>query len=842
MTPAELSRRLASRRALAWAALWFERLWPALWPPLGVAGLFICLAFLGLPRLLPPLGQTLFLVLFALAALILLVRGIARLRAPGADAVDRRLERASGLAHRPLATLADHPAVADEAGLALWRAHVARAARQITRLRVGAPHPGLARIDRRALRGGLVVALVASAGVAGADAPARLGAALHPTLPHGTPAPATELQAWITPPAYTGVAPLFLKPDTGDVAVPAGSHFTANVTGGTGGAPSLNLAGQKTEFRALDAGSFQADAMLDQDGALSVSRDGSSLGGWDVKVIPDHLPIVAWAAPPGLGRARLHTRLPWHVTDDYGVTTLAAELRLESRPEAAPLVVPIPLPAATKDARGAAEQDLSAHPWAGLPVIARLVARDGAGQTGQSADAKLVLPERTFHNKEAQALIAIRKGLSLHPDDRDDALAGLDSLLVQPGSIGTDPGMYVNLAAIYYLLEFDHSPEAVAAAQEQMWRLALQLEEGAAAQTDRALQAAREAAEHALAQFRANPTEANRKDLEAKLQALRDAIQKHLQALARQLQNLPRAPADLNGRRLSTRDLERMARRALDAARNGSPEQAEQALAQLERALDALRDAKPMTEADRQRAAQQRKGRQGMSAIQDLLGREGGLLDRAQERAREMERTGMEQQGATDARKTDRGVQRALRRALGEVMQQLGDLTGKVPESLGEADRAMEGAARALGAGQDGAAQTAELKAVEALQKGGREAAQQMASKFGNGQGQQGEGQGMGEGSEGQGSVSLWGDGGEQGYGPDGTDGQEFGQRGRGRDPLGRQIGPGGQEVDDGEVTVPDQAAPHRSEAIEEELRRRGAERTRPKEELDYIDRLLKQF
>jgi hypothetical protein len=33
-----------------------------------------------------------------------------------------------------------------------------------------------------------------------------------------------------------------------------------------------------------------------------------------------------------------------------------------------------------------------------------------------------------------------------------------------------------------------------------------------------------------------------------------------------------------------------------------------------------------------------------------------------------------------------------------------------------------------------------------------------------------------------------------------------------------------------------------RTRAIQEELRRRGGERTRPQEELDYIDRLLKQF
>jgi hypothetical protein len=33
-----------------------------------------------------------------------------------------------------------------------------------------------------------------------------------------------------------------------------------------------------------------------------------------------------------------------------------------------------------------------------------------------------------------------------------------------------------------------------------------------------------------------------------------------------------------------------------------------------------------------------------------------------------------------------------------------------------------------------------------------------------------------------------------------------------------------------------------RTRAIQEELRRREAERTRPQPELDYIDRLLKQF
>ena len=41
---------------------------------------------------------------------------------------------------------------------------------------------------------------------------------------------------------------------------------------------------------------------------------------------------------------------------------------------------------------------------------------------------------------------------------------------------------------------------------------------------------------------------------------------------------------------------------------------------------------------------------------------------------------------------------------------------------------------------------------------------------------------------------------------------------------------------------VPDQMEQARGRDIQQELRRRGADRTRPTEELNYIDRLLKPF
>ena len=129
----------------------------------------------------------------------------------------------------------------------------------------------------------------------------------------------------------------------------------------------------------------------------------------------------------------------------------------------------------------------------------------------------------------------------------------------------------------------------------------------------------------------------------------------------------------------------------------------------------------------------------------------GGLLDRAQGRAQDKAPDsvpGKTEEKAVDRspeRKADQRVQQALRRALGELMQQFGDLTGEVPQSLSEADTAMREAGQSLGEGTDPAAAAAEQRAIEALQKGGREMGQTMAKKFGPGQVGVGEAPGDGD-------------------------------------------------------------------------------------------------
>jgi hypothetical protein len=174
-------------------------------------------------------------------------------------------------------------------------------------------------------------------------------------------------------------------------------------------------------------------------------------------------------------------------------------------------------------------------------------------------------------------------------------------------------------------------------------------------------------------------------------------------------------------------------------------------------------------------------------------------------------------------------------------MQQFTDLSGEASPGLGEADQAMRESATQLNQGQDQAASDSQQQAIAALQKGNREMGQAMA-KMGQqpGQGQGGEGDDSDQDGE-QGLMGMMMPGGQQGQGrgngplpgsPDRDPG--------GRDPLGRYNQ--GNSTDNADVAVPEERERQRTQAIQDELRRRGADQERPREELDYIGRLLKQF
>ena len=876
---------LRRKRFHARLVLFFEKLWPALWPPLGLAGVFATLALLEVPYFLDAWGRIALLTGFVLAIGFTLLRGLIRLRTPTIPEADRRLERASGLRHRPLEVLYDRPVLAGADGL--WRTHIARIRAQIGRLRVGIPRPGLAAIDRRALRVLVLMALIAALGVAGEQVPNRLARAFDTGFAPPAVASQMLLQAWITPPSHTGLAPLFLKAEGGTLSVPAGSHLTINLSGGAA-RPDLRQGAHTIAFQTLGEDSFQLDLDLGESGRIAVQRSGDTVVAWDVAVVANVAPEVWFPEPPGIAGATRQPslRLPWQVSHAYGVAGLQAELRLVERPDLPPMVVSIPLPGGVpKQARGARQQDLTPHPWAGLNANITLVARDATGLTGTSAVEEMVLPARIFSNPIARALIVIRKGLTLRPDDRMTGAREIARLSEVPGAWTDDLTGYLNLRAIAYRLRRG-KPATIEEVQTRLWQLALHVEEGAAERTARALEQARQDLRKILEAEKRGDT-LDRAELQQKLKELENALQRHLDALTEQAKRDPGSEKfDPERDRQAARDLERLTEEMKDAAREGRMDEAREKLAELDKLLDELeKGANPrsrMTERQKQRAEKRQQGERQVSAVQDMVKREGGLLDHAQGRDRpgyDYRRPGFGQRPPTGPasgpeqqakeRSGDLRLQQALRRALGELMQQHGDLTGKVPENLGEADRAMREAGQALTQGYDGAAGEAEQRAIAALQKGGKAMAAQTQKMFGSGEDgddEDGDGDQMGEGEgdqpgdqpgdgQGNGQGNSPGRnpgrrGNQYGYNPQGRANRPWGGQQQGmdrhdekRDPLGRVMknGNGGLE-ESGDVDVPEEMEQARTRALQEELRRRGAERTRPKPELDYIDRLLRQF
>ncbi len=835
--------------------LW-EGLWPRLWPVLAVLGLFLVLALLDVPRQLPTGLHILLLMGFAAALGLAGRRAFRGFVPPGEAAAERRLERQSGLSHRPLAALADRPSSDDPAALALWRVHQQRAAAQIDRLRIGTPRPGLPARDPRALRAALVVGLVAAFVIAGGETGERLRRAVSPAFAGPVAGPGLRLEAWVTPPAYTGAPPVFLDPVGGSATVPAGSRLQVSLSGGGGGVPELVADGAATPFQALDAASFAAEMPLEHGLRLAVRRGGTELARWALSVQADAPPSVAFAEPPGRVQRGLGTRMPWRAEDDWGLAGLRAEIRLAARPEAAPLVLDLPLPGSSpKAARGTAQPDLSAHPWAGLEVAARLVARDGAGQEGSSEAATLTLPERSFNHPVARRLIAIRKELSVEPERRTPARRALEEVAEAPEAFEHDTATYLALRVARGRLVSDRRPEAVREVQDILWEAALALEEGRDGRTLRALQQAREALREALDQAerqqqeaRENPERApeqaeQRAELQRRIQELRDAIRQHLEALAERLQreNAEAMPEGSQNRLMDQREMDRRTRRMEEAAREGRTEDAKKELAELEEMLKALEEGRTQRAESPERQQRRERGQQQMGVVQDMVKRQSEMLDRSHQRAEQGERDRSQrgrqpqrQQPSAEAQPQqpeagqDGRRQRALRRALGELMQQFGELTNEIPEGLGRADQAMRQAQEALGQGGD--PRDAQQRALRALQEGGRQMAQSMQRQFGNPQ--PGEGEEEGEPGDMAGENQPGGQGQDQAQ-----------SQGEGRDPLGRRSRDVNGNADNGADTrVPEEAEMLRTRKLQDELRRRGAERERPPEELDYIDRLLKRF
>jgi hypothetical protein len=140
-------------------------------------------------------------------------------------------------------------------------------------------------------------------------------------------------------------------------------------------------------------------------------------------------------------------------------------------------------------------------------------------------------------------------------------------------------------------------------------------------------------------------------------------------------------------------------------------------------------------------------------------------------------------------------------------------------DQLGQAGEAMEDAQGQLGQGNADSAVDSQGRALDAMRRGAQSMAQAM-------QQQQGRGPGGRPGGPG---------------GRMGRLGQQQGRADQETDPLGRPLR-GHDYGDDSTVKVPGEIDVQRARRILEELRRRFGQLSRPQLELDYIERLLKDY
>lgn len=765
---ARLMRRIRSARFV----LIVERVIPALWPAIGVLGLYFALALFGLFTVIPWLVHSLVLAAAVTATGLALENGFRDFRWPGWRDAARRLERDNALSHRPISEADDRLMAgdADPVALELWARHRARALPD--NLRVAWPNPDFDSRDPRRLHLMLLVLLVASLIVARGDWRTRLIGAFDSGAAAGI-----SLDAWVDPPPYTGMAPIYLPAgETRVIAVPAGAILNLRAHGAAH-PPGVTIGDVHPPHFAGVAGEYAATARLVHDGRVRVQASGHRIGLWNLHVIADALPVIFFTARPSVTE-RQAIKFAFKATDDYAVTSAKVVIRPHGKP-GAPILVDLPL-APAKTVAQASYSDLTGHPYAGLMVDAHLEAHDGAGQTGVSKTITFRLPERVFTDPLARALIEQRQALATSEgrEARRAIAEILNALTIAPDKFYADQrGVYTAIRAAYWGIRTAHGPGDIVHVEDLLWQTAMAIEQKgilAAANNLRELQALITAAMAA---------HAPQQVIDQLLQRYNQAMQRYLEAMAenegRAAQKPP--PNDANARTLGFDDLQKMMQAIQQLSASGNREQAAQMLAALQNMLENMRMAKS---GSGQGGQQNSELNQAIQQYGDLMGEQRALMDKT---LRQQQGKGDPKDGGAEglARQQDE-----LRQKLNKSMQKL----GKMGEGLGKAGQSMDQAQKSLSGKDLSNARNAQENALAQMRQGADALAKQM-----------------------------------QGSDLNGQQGQE--------DPLGR--GPVGNGPG---VKLPDANDLARARDILQELRRRAGERGRPPQELDYIDRLLKEF
>lgn len=865
----KLARRVGVKRVLARSVLFTERLLPLFLPIAGIAALFVSLAWFGIYREVPDVVRLaiVFVLVFAFIASFL---PFLKVRLPSISEADRLLEERNGLDHQPVAVQDDQIAADTPFARALWQEHQRRMAERIAALDAGLPQPDIARYDRYALRAVPALLFVTALAYSGSNGAGSIADAFRQHVPESE-APAIRIDAWITPPGYTGQPPVFLSglgtQDAAGVTVPQKSKVTVRISGGpsdekvlfvkqSDGAV-LDVAEKDDPSRPQAAASNTPGAQpapvptpaaanapmvartheleLDEAGELRVADRI-----WTIGVTPDRAPEIAFDGTP---RRAINGALEIAFTakDDYGLQKAHAEIvPLEEQPGATPLYphpdYKLDLPRHNaRDTKGVASRNITEHPLAGQMVRITLVATDGAGQTGRSAPIEMELPGRNFNEPLAAAVAEQRKVFALDTRQMPKAIELNEALVIRPDETIPDLGNFVAIESARARMSMADGEEQLKDTADYLWAIALGIEDGDLSLAERRLRDAQQALSDAL------ENGASDEEIQRLMAELRSAMQEFLQQLAERMQNQQGGQQQQNAQNtLRQQDLDNLLDQLENLARSGNRDQAQQLLSELQRMMNNLQAGRPQQGQQQQNS----EARRQIDKLGEIMQEQQRLMDetfRLDQALRDRMQRGDPQQGeegaegqqqqgqqGQDGQQGQQGQQnldgmtaeqlREALRQLREQQEQLGQQLGELQEGLrgmgmepgpgfGEAQQEMQGAGEALGQGEGDRAVQGQGRAMEALRQGARDMMNQMMQAQ---QGQDGQGPQMGQG---QGNQD-------------------------GRDPLGRPRATSGPDFGE-QVKVPDEIDVQRAREILEAIRDKLGENSSPEIERQYLERLL---
>ncbi len=836
-----LYARVAHLRRVTFAMIAIERLARAFFPFVSWLCFFAGLWLSGITAPLSSWVQQGISAAAIAGAIFFFIRGARAFTWPARTETDLRLQEQSGVRHRPLSALDD--TLAGTRGgetRALWDKSRDALPAAIAKLKPALPRPVLALADPAALRIFAVLTLIIGIVMAGNAWQPRLRAGIWPFSFSPTGLAQSDVATLtITPPAYTDRETIIIKGvakrDDAPIDIAEGSIIKAHVTGGFG-TPYLHMDETEIALEPLDDHSHRLETPIVPGSALSITQTLLKRVAVPYRVIADAEPAIRQDGDVAvLSRGEL--RIPLILNDDYGVRDLQVRLDIDASATVKPKIgtsydeIRAVMTKGGEDVKIQPVYNLAFHPWAGLPVRLTFLATDDKGQAAILKPITLVLPERTFNNKVAAHIAGVRKDIIQDPEGDTTRYANaLIEIASRPQLYDGDLNTHLALSAAIFRLRYSPGLDTAKALVPLLWDVAVHIEDGDSSKAMRDLQEARENLEAAL-----NDPNTSDEQLAALMQKLQDALQRYFQEMAQDMQRRmqdgappPMIPPEMLSQMISPQDLQTFLAQLQAQALSGDKDAAREMLSRLSRMMDMMNagmsgkmpeDVQAMGEA--------------LNTLQDIIDGQKDVLDETRAQMPQepnipstgdpvmddilkrlmhgdspAPRSAEQQEKMQQALGQCKGGQEGLRNTLGNLMQDVGEKTGKVPGNMGKAEQEMRQSSAALESMDPGKAAGHQEQTLEHLQQAKEELSQQMQQRLSQ------------------------------------MSGMSMGGSGMKTDPLGRPYGQdsGKNPLLGEKVKIPDESDRKKIEAILNTLREKSGDMTRPQEELDYYRRLLKQF